>query len=253
MWKIIRVAVLLMILIVVAANAWRDKNQDWSKPVIVLLHPINSDHQASTQKYIDELSVDDFSDANKFLMEQSKQYRDQPVSVYIQLGRELLKAPPKVPENGNFLDNMLWSLKFKWYAWRQHERADGSPTVTLYLNYYDMNTTTVLKHSTALEIGKVGSVNLFAASEQDDQNNIILTHELLHAFGAKDKYDYLTGQPRYPLGYANPNQKPLYPQTQAELMAGHIAISAMENVMPNYLGQVIVNQTTASEIGWTKR
>ena len=252
MWKKIRVALLLMILIIVAANAWRDTNQDWSKPVIVLLHPVNADHQEATQKYIDQLKDEDFRDVQQFLIEASKQYRDQPVSIYVKLGRELVKAPPKVPEDGNFIANMLWSLKFKWYAWQQHERADGAPTVTLYLNYYDMKTSTVLKHSTALEIGKVGSINVFAANVQRDQNNVVVAHELLHAFGAEDKYDYLTGQPRFPEGYANPNQKPLYPQTHAELMAGHIAVSAMENVMPNYLGQTIINPKTASEIGWTK-
>ncbi|MEK7740382.1 MAG: hypothetical protein AAB326_10190, partial [Pseudomonadota bacterium] len=40
MWKKIRVGILLVILLIVAVNAWRDMNQDWSKPIVVLLHPI---------------------------------------------------------------------------------------------------------------------------------------------------------------------------------------------------------------------
>ncbi len=43
MWKKIRILILLLILLVVALNAYRDQNQDWSKPIIVLLHPVNAD------------------------------------------------------------------------------------------------------------------------------------------------------------------------------------------------------------------
>ena len=49
MWKKIRVAILLCILLVVAVNAWRDQNQDWSKPIVVLLHPVNADGRAATK------------------------------------------------------------------------------------------------------------------------------------------------------------------------------------------------------------
>lgn len=44
-------------------------------------------------------------------------------------------------------------------------------------------------HSTALEKGRIGSVNLFAIPEQAPQNHVVIVHELLHGFGAKDKYD----------------------------------------------------------------
>lgn len=48
MWKKIRVLCLLIILFIVAVNAYRDQNQDWSKPIIVMLHPINADGQVAT-------------------------------------------------------------------------------------------------------------------------------------------------------------------------------------------------------------
>ena len=54
MWKNIRVVVLLTILLIVAVNAFRDQNQNWNKPVIVLLHPINADGLPSTEKYIQQ-------------------------------------------------------------------------------------------------------------------------------------------------------------------------------------------------------
>lgn len=62
MWKSIRIIALLLILLVVAINAWRDQNQNWDRPVTVLLHPINADQRSSTQQYIDQLTIDQFKD-----------------------------------------------------------------------------------------------------------------------------------------------------------------------------------------------
>jgi len=61
MWKKIRILILLLILFVVAVNAYRDQNQDWSKPIFVLLHPINADGSAATQQYIQQLSAQDLN------------------------------------------------------------------------------------------------------------------------------------------------------------------------------------------------
>lgn len=60
MWKTIRVTALLLILLVVAVNAWRDQHQDWNRPVIVRLHPINADQQETTRRYIEQLSAEQF-------------------------------------------------------------------------------------------------------------------------------------------------------------------------------------------------
>ena len=131
-------------------------------------------------------------------------------------------------------------------------RQEGSPSVTLYLNFYDPQFNRILKHSTALEKGRIGSVNLFASSKQAQQNQIVLAHELLHAFGASDKYDLNTGLPLYPQGYADPHLQPLYPQKRAEIMTGHIPLSADKSRMAENLQQTMVSRQTATEIGWLK-
>ena len=252
MWKKLRILILLIILILVGVNVWRDYNPNWDKPIIVLLHPINADGQNSTQQYIQQLSSQNFSQAQDYIQDASKKYRDKPVSVYFKIGRELTQAPPKVPESDSVLDTIIWSLKFRFYAWKQHINKDGSPSVTLFLNYYDPKTTSTLKHSTALQNGRIGSINLFAANKQSEQNRVVLVHELFHALGASDKYDLNTGLPHYPDGYANPNQNPLHPQVKAELMGGHIAFSETKSAMPEFLNQTVVNQKTAQELGWKK-
>lgn len=252
MWKKIRILILLSVLLVVAVNAWRDQNQNWDHPVLVLLHPVNADGQATTEQYIRQLNIENFKDSQNFLAETSAAYRGKKVDFIYQLGRELPQIPPKVPENATALQAIVWSLKFRYYAWKQQQSNDGRPTVTLYLNYYDPQQTSALKHSTALEKGKIGSVNLFASTAQAAQNEVVVTHELLHTFGATDKYDLATDQPIYPLGYTQPEQQPLYPQRQAEIMGGYIALSATQNKMPDSLAQVGLNKATAIEVGWLK-
>ena len=252
MWKKIRVGILLVILLIVAVNTWRDMNQDWSKPIVVLLHPINADGQRSTAAYIQQISTDDLEEIEHYLGLQSQAFRGQPSSFHFQLGRELNTLPPKFPESGRILDTVLWSLKFRFYAWKQHQGEDGSPSVTLYLNYYDPKLQKVLKHSTALERGRIGSVNLFASPKQSSSNKVVLVHELLHTFGAKDKYDFTTGQPLYPTGYANPEQQPRYPQQRAEIMGGYIALSESNSKTPEDLEDTMISRLTAQEMGWVK-
>ena len=170
----------------------------------------------------------------------------------IEIGRELQQAPPKMSEQPSILNNILWSLKFRFYGWRQHQSIDGSPSLTLYLNFYDPKQNRELKHSTALERGRIGSVNLFASAKQTQQNNVVLVHELLHGFGATDKYHLNTGEPIFPIGYAQVDKQPLYPQTQAEIMGGRIPLSEHKSKMPNDLEQTVISVLTAQEIGWIK-
>jgi len=252
MWKRIRIAILLIILLFVGVDAWRDMNQDWNKEVVVLLHPINADGRTETAHYIQQISIDDLEDIQHYLQTQSQVFRQQPISFHFQLGRELVTLPPRFPEKVSILSNILWSLKFRFYALQQHQSGDGKPSVTLYLNYYDPKIQKALKHSVALERGRIGSVNLFASSKQSSSNKVVLVHELLHTFGAKDKYDFVTGQPIYPTGYANPEKNPVYPQQRAEIMGGYIPLSETKSKTPDDLADTMISRLTAQEIGWAK-
>lgn len=71
----IRILILLSVLLVVAVNAWRDQNQNWDRPVLVLLHPVNADGQAITEQYIRQLNIENFKDSQNFLAETSAAYR----------------------------------------------------------------------------------------------------------------------------------------------------------------------------------
>ena len=251
MWKNIRISILLLILVWAGITTWQDYHPNWQRPIFVLLHPINADGYSQTTDYIQQLSMKEYVELAPYLNSMSKQYR-VPVYAYFQLGRELKDLPPLLPKQSNWFTSIFWSLKFRFYAWRQHQAIDGSPTVTLYLNYQQGQVSQALAHSTALQKGHIGVVNLFASAEQREQNQIVILHELLHAFGASDKYDFATGQPIYPIGYAAPEQRPLYPQQQAEIMAGRVALSQHHSQMPHHLNATVIQRKTAQELGWFK-
>lgn len=251
MWKNIRISILLLILIWAAVTTWQDHHQNWQRPIFVLLHPINADADPKTAAYLQQLSMQDYLELSAYLQEMSKRYR-MPIQVYVQLGRQLQQAPPGVPQDASIWRTMLWSLKFRFYAWQQQQSADGSPSVTLYLNYQQAQAGQPLPHSTALQKGRIGVVHLFATPKQREQNQIMIMHELLHAFGASDKYNLSTGQPIYPHGYATPEQRPLYPQAKAEIMAVSIPSSPQSKKMAQSLKATVIQMRTAQELGWIK-
>ena len=60
-------------------------------------------------------------------------------------------------------------------------------------------------------------------------------------------------RPRFPNGYGDPRQVPLYPQATAELMAGRRMLSATRWEQPSGLDEVVVGPATAVEIRWLQQ
>ncbi len=63
--------------------------QDWNKPIIVLLHPINADGRSNTQNYINTLNINNLNSAQDYLKQASLQYRGQPIALYFKQGRRI--------------------------------------------------------------------------------------------------------------------------------------------------------------------
>jgi hypothetical protein len=251
MLKIIRVLfVLIMLALLMMMTAWRDQPNDWSKPTIVLIHPINADQHSATQAWINDLKQSDFAEIQDHIKHASTQFRHQPIQFELRLGRLLHAIPPIPSGGGSEWSHLLWGLKLQYFSWRHHDRQDGQNTATIYVNYYQKPSIKILDNSKSFSRSRLGIVNL-QTNQAKTQHNVELAHEILHTFGAKDKFDQVTGQPEYPTGYADPNQDPLYPQYKAELMAKHIPISKVETVMPLHLSQTMVSATTAKELGWS--
>ena len=146
-----------------------------------------------------------------------------------------------------------WSLKLRWFAARASQvPGRAPPRIRMFVLYHDPSTLERVPDSHGLQKGLVGIVHAFAERSMAGGNNIVIAHELLHTVGATDKYDLATEMPLYPGGFADPDRTPLYPQDDAEIMAGRRALSAQEAQMPASLRNVVVGPDTAREIRWTR-
>src|SRR6185437_4623598 len=125
------------------------------------------------------------------------------------------------------------------------------PRIRLFLLFHDPRRLPELPDSHGMQKGLVGVVHVFADRALAGSNDVVIAHELLHTLGATDKYALDSGIPIYPQGFANPEANPLYPQAQAEIMAGRRPLSPTELEMPSSLRDVVVGPATAAEIRWT--
>jgi hypothetical protein len=254
MWRKLRVAILLLILATVIQQIWLEKNDlDWKDNFYVAVYPVNADGSAKVNAYLQTLARSDFEPIAAYFVEQAAQYKlglRRPIE--LKLGAQVNEIPPAPPLDNSILSTIIWSLKFKYFAWRNSPKVNVKPAIRLYLLYYDPVTHPVLSHSTALNKGRIGRVNLFGDADYAKQNLVIVAHELLHTLNATDKYDLSNTLPIYPNGYAEPNKLPLYPQNLAELMAGRVPISEVKAEIPKSLQHTLIGTVTAREIGWLK-
>jgi len=254
MWKGVRVAILLMILIkVIHMRVVEEAKLDWKKSFYVTVYPVNADGSAVVSAYIKTLNQVEYEAVSDYFADQASHYR-LPISrpFIMKLEDEIQVKPPAPPIEGNMLEIIFWSLKFRAFAWLHQKNAVIKPDIELYLLYYDPIQHPTLSHSTALEKGRIGRINLFGDKEYNEQNLVILAHELLHTVKATDKYRLDTNFPKFPEGYAEPNKQPLHPQIFAELMGGRIPMTNTLAVIPYALEQTKVGKKTAKEIGWLK-
>ncbi len=254
MWRNLRILILLLILATVVQQTWLDKaDLAWKHNFYVAVYPVNVDGSQKVSAYLRTLTRDDFEPIAEYFAEEAAPYHlglRRPIEV--QLGAQVDEIPPAPPKNGSILSTIVWSLKFRYFAWRHSPKVNVKPAIRLYLLYYDPVTNPSLSHSTALNKGRIGRVNLFGNSAYAKQNLVILAHELLHTLNATDKYDLSTTLPAYPDGFAEPDKTPLYPQNFAELMGGRVPISETQAEIPKSLKHTLVGDKTAREIGWLK-
>ncbi len=253
MFKTLRIFVLLLILAAVALGAWRSKTRsvEWKYALPVNIYLINADGSNVTAEYLRSLKLADFMAIEAFMKDEAEHYGHiSQASIEIRLAGVLATMPPAPPKNGSMLEVIMWSLKMRWWTYRNAKTSGPDPQVKLFLLYFDPARTNHLDHSTGLQKGLIGRVNVFAAADMISQNNVVIVHEFLHTLGATDKYDLASNQPVYPDGYAVPGQAPLLPQKFAEIMAGRIPLSQSLAETPAGLHETVIGEKTAMEINW---
>jgi len=251
-FKAIRIGILLLILAFVGISTWltQARSTDWNNSLWVKVYPINADGSDVSQKYIDRLKVEDFTDIETFVAAEVSRYgRTISRPLRVELGEQIQEQPPQMDAAPNMLGVMLWSLKMRWWASSTAGEQDSiEPDVRIFVRYHAPDQVFVLESSVGLQKGMVGIVNAYASRRQRGTNNLIIAHEFLHTLGATDKYSPATGHPIAPDGIADPTRKPLYPQTKAEIMGGRIALADDDSVIPKSLNYALIGPLTASEI-----
>jgi hypothetical protein len=253
MFKFLRVVILLLLLAGVALGAWRAKTRSvaWAYTLPVNLYLINADGSASTAEYLHKVKLADFKPIEKYMKDEAARYgRESHASIEIRLRGIIPELPPEPPRSANPLEVIMWSLHMRWWSYRNAETTGPGPQVKLFLLYFDPARSSRLGHSTGLQKGLLGRVNVFASGEMAAQNNVVITHEFLHTLGATDKYNLADNQPAFPDGYAIPEQHPLLPQRYAEIMAGRIPLTENKAEIPAGLGDTLIGEKTAREINW---
>jgi hypothetical protein len=257
MWKFLRISILLLVLVIVAYSALYDRlsTTSWDRTLWIGVFPINAEGSPVTADYIDKLSPQRIADIEQFLNGEGRRYGlllDRPVRV--DLYPAVKELPPAHDLENNALQNIWWSLKLRLYARRNsHPPGRPAPQIRVFVLYHDPTFTQSVPHSVGLQKGLVGVVHAYADAGMTGPNNVVIAHEILHTLGATDKYDLVSLAPLYPIGYAEPDRQPRFPQSLAEIMAGRFAIDDHNFEMPESLRDVRVGEVTALEIRWKKK
>ena len=130
LFKAIRVGLLLLVLVIVAGNHWLGMARlaAWDRPIWITVYPINADGAPETARYIDALDASDFNEIGAFFSRQAAAYGvDVARAAHFQLAAAPATAPPPLPDGASRLGIAWWSLKMRWWAWRQAAK-DGLPT-----------------------------------------------------------------------------------------------------------------------------
>jgi hypothetical protein len=256
MWRTARLVILSGILFFVAVGAWLDQHRttSWEYTRRVGAFPASADGSKAAAAYIAALDEAQLQPVGDFVRREAHRYGlplEEPLE--IKLYPALPNPPPSLDADAGIFGRLLWSLRLRIYRSRVISTISRSqPTIALFLVYHDPDLAPALPHSMGLQRGLMGVVHLFATRTQDDQNAIVMAHELLHTFGATDKYAGSDNAPSYPDGYGEPDRVPRFPQRYAEIMAGRVALAADRQEMPDGLSQTLVGPATAREIGWVK-
>lgn len=252
-FKMLRILILLLVLLAVALTTWQDRYRStrWREPLYVAIYPIAADESDVTLRYVAALGADRFKAIDQFFTREAERHHlktGEPVRT--RLRSELHDRPPQRAPGAGVLATAWWSLKLRYWAWRVSGHVNEPEDIRMFVLYHDPALTQQVPHSLGLTKGLIGVVYAFATPEMDGENNVVIAHELLHTVGASDKYLPASDAPRFPDGYGDPNQVPLYPQPFAEIMAGRRMLGAARWQQAASLDEVLIGPATALEIRW---
>lgn len=254
MFKILRIILLLLVLASVLGTYLTHQAvaKDWTGEIIIKVIPVLADNNLNTRSFVTSLEPKDFEEVSQYLNQSAKRYGlDLSRVIRLELEAPISSVPPSLPEvSDGLLTQIIWALRLRWWSWNNQLNDHEDNHIRLFMLYQSPADGVQLGHSTGIRNGLIGLINARAFQASKRFHNVVLMHELLHIFGASDKYNLSTGEPFYPEGYVSPNANPRWPQTHAAIMGRAKAISQTEFQVAERLGHTRITELTAKEIGW---
>lgn len=119
-FRAIRIAVLLLVLLAVAATTWQDRYRStrWREPLLVAIYPIVADSSPVTRNYVDSLDDERFKAIDRFFDREAERYGlGTTVPFRTRRQAELVRHPPEQDAAGGLFGTVLWSLRLRYWAW----------------------------------------------------------------------------------------------------------------------------------------
>ena len=148
MFRKLRVAVLLYILLIVAVTSWSTgaRNTEWIEPLWVAVYPINGEQSEAISTYIATLTEEQFAPIESVMQAQARLWGvklTKPID--IEFAPQIDSLPPTPPQSGNPLAIAYWSPRLRFWAWR-HDSFDGPKDIRIFVAYYDPDEHQKLAH-----------------------------------------------------------------------------------------------------------
>lgn len=161
-------------------------------------------------------------------------------------------APPRVDDPTASWPKLAWaSWQYTRYWPTLAERFGAEPDlwdVRVYLVYGHAGSD-LAADSRGSQTGRIAVPFVSLDETNPAYAQLTVAHEIGHVFGAEDLYDPHTFLAD-PLGLAEPNRQPRYPQRYAEVMAGDRPLSPTTEVEIRSLSEVRVGYHSAALMGW---
>ncbi|APR80111.1 Hypothetical protein A7982_05458 [Minicystis rosea] len=254
----LRVSVLLVLLAGALLYAWQDVSRrrarnEWSRTlnvglVVVRLGPVEDAAVAGLRDRARALE-------DILAREQRRHHGPggpRPFAVEVLGPVDTVAKPPELADNG-----VLDLARYAYAKWRYTARIDAAANVeprTLDARIYVVTRPGREQNfveGVSEQGGRSGLIEVDLDETMIDFTLFVFAHELMHTLGATDKYD-AAGATMIPIGLAEPDADPRFPQRFAEVMARTRPVAPGDERAPLSLDELRVGPTTAHEIGWTR-
>ena len=139
MWRRVRIGILLLVLFVVAGGTWSDRQRttDWRSTLWVGMFPVKRTTGPTTGPVHRCLEQEQFAGHRGVPLPGGRgvwRGLDQPVKVvlYPQVAGRL---PPRLDPGTGFAGRIWWSLRLRYYTWRQ--AGDTPADIRVFVLYHD--------------------------------------------------------------------------------------------------------------------